>query len=48
MPAVDVTNRRYWRNRIRFAAIGLDRLLTLKAEFYSPRYTTGWGGRLNV
>ncbi len=43
MLAVDAINRRYGRDRIRFASTGIDRAWKLKAEFHSPRYTTRWG-----
>jgi DNA polymerase V len=48
MLAVDAINRRYGRDRVRFATSGLDRPWKLKAEFHSPRYTTRWGELLTV
>lgn len=48
MGAIDAINRRYGRDRVRFAGTGLDRGWKLKAEFHSPRYTTRWDELLRV
>jgi DNA polymerase V len=43
MEMVDGLNRRFGRDRVRFACSGMDRGWKLKAEFLSQRYTTRWG-----
>ncbi|KMO39371.1 Y-family DNA polymerase [Methylobacterium aquaticum] len=48
MGAIDAINRRYGRDRVRFAGTGLARGWKLKAEFHSPRYTTRWDELLRV
>lgn len=48
MRAMDAINRRYGRDRVRFAGTGLDRAWKLRAEFHSPRYTTRWDELLRV
>lgn len=48
MELVDELNRRYGRDRVRFACSGTDRPWKLKAEFLSQRYTTQWGELLAV
>ncbi|KMO23406.1 Y-family DNA polymerase [Methylobacterium indicum] len=48
MGAIDAINRRYGRDRVRFAGTGLSRGWKLKAEFHSPRYTTRWDELLRV
>ncbi len=48
MAIVDQLNARHGRDRVRFAASGLEREWKLKAEFLSQRYTTQWGELLHV
>ena len=48
MGAIDAVNRRYGRDRVRFAGTGLKRGWKLKAEFHSPRYTTRWDELLRI
>lgn len=51
MLAVDAINRRYGKDRVRFACSGTDKdreTWQLKAEFLSPRRTTRWGELLSV
>jgi DNA polymerase V len=48
MEMVDGLNRRFGRDRVRFACSGMDRGWKLKAEFLSKRYTTRWGQLLTV
>ncbi|WP_081397099.1 DUF4113 domain-containing protein [Methylorubrum extorquens] len=48
MLAVDAINRRYARDRVRFATSGLELPSKLKAEFHSPRYTARWSELLSV
>jgi hypothetical protein len=36
MLAIDAFNRRYGRDRVRFAGTGLDRAWKLRADFHSP------------
>ncbi len=48
MAIVDQLNARHGRDRVRFAASGLERGWKLKAEFLSQRYTTRWGELLSV
>ena len=48
MEMVDGLNRRFGRDRVRFACSGMDRAWKLKAEFLSQRYTTRWGELLSV
>lgn len=48
MGANDGINRRYGRDRVRFAGTALERDCELKAEFHSPRYTTRWDELLRV
>ncbi|MGE7156751.1 DUF4113 domain-containing protein [Methylorubrum rhodesianum] len=48
MLAIDAINRRYGRDRVRFASTGLDRAWKLRADFRSPCYTTRWEELLTV
>ncbi|MDO9427349.1 MAG: Y-family DNA polymerase [Methylobacterium sp.] len=48
MAAVDALNARYGKDRVRYAASGMDRPWKLRAEHLSQRYTTRWGELLNV
>lgn len=48
MGMVDDLNRRFGRDRIRFACSGMDRAWKLKAEFLSQRFTTQWTELLKV
>lgn len=45
---VDQLNAHHERDRMRFAASGLERGWKLKAEFLSQRYTTLWTELLTV
>lgn len=48
MGAVDQLNRRYGRDRVRYATTGIERGWKLRADFYSPRYTTRWSDLLSI
>lgn len=48
MAIVDQLNARHGRDRVRFAASGLERGWKLKAEFLSQRYTTRWDELLDI
>lgn len=48
MQAIDALNARYGRDRVRYAASGMDRPWKLRAEHLSQRYTTRWGELLTV
>lgn len=48
MQAIDTLNARYGRDRVRYAASGMDRSWKLRAEHLSQRYTTRWGELLSV
>ena len=42
MRMIDVLNRRFGRNTVGFAAVGIQRTWNLRSDFISPRYTTSW------
>lgn len=48
MQAIDALNARYGRDRVRYAASGMDRPWKLRAEHLSQRYTTRWGELLTI
>ena len=48
MAAIDALNRRYGRDRVRYAATGTDRPWKLRSEHLSQRYTTSWAELLPV
>lgn len=48
MAAIDALNRRYGRGTVAFGTSGEGQGWTLRREFISPRYTTGWSDMLCV
>ncbi|KQO57343.1 DNA polymerase V subunit UmuC [Methylobacterium sp. Leaf86] len=48
MASIDALNARYGKDRVRYAASGMDRPWKLRSEYLSPRYTTRWDQLLNV